>query len=191
MQQNSRDDNGIDGGQSAGDFIPDATTSIANALRLSLARCGYRAVKFVLEAPRNEAVSAQLPAISVHFHELEKSNAEGPDVFRLHYLVSAWAGSATEEQALLSATIRALLLKPVLEGEELHGKSFEGTSTLPVVFSSRLDAGELSRFWAAMGQPPRPTIQCWTSVSALRPEDVAEPQAPRVRERELRFVRRR
>lgn len=173
-------------------IISDATLSVLAVLRAAMRRIGQPNMRFILEAPRPEAVRGHLPALSVYLHDVEHCRDEGPDVFRLHYLASAWASTPTEEQVLYSAALRAVLLKPTIEGAELAGASFEGQSmALPLVLSNRLDESGLSRFWQAVGQPPRPTIQCWTSISALRPEDDMTPVAPPVLEREIRFARKR
>jgi hypothetical protein len=106
-------------------------------------------------------------------------------LMQLHFVISSWANNLAEELVLAGVATQMLLEHPTLRREELVGDSLAELDEIPLLSSSKLDGDGLTRFWASVGQTPKPALQCWLSVP-IYPHDEGRP-LHRVQEREFRF----
>ncbi len=191
-------------------IIKDTTATMSRLLQDELRKSGYKRVNIIDQAPKPDAIEGKLPAVSVYLYQLvvdpdafpsgptseviEVQQADGSKRemmrrrrtwVRLDYLVSAWAQTPEDEQILLGLVIRILADNVSMPRAMLRGDSFDDDFELEVILSGgRLDEGTLSRFWGALNQPIRPSVQVYTHVPII-PETMSGFE--RVRERIIDF----
>lgn len=191
-------------------IIKDSTATISRLLQDELRKSGYKRVNIIDQAPKPDAIEGKLPAVSLYLYqlvvdpdgfpsgptsevvEIELADGAKREVMRrrrtwvrLDYLVSAWAQTPEDEQILLGLVIRILADNIVIPHEQLRGDTFDKEFELELILSGgRLDEGTLSRFWGALNQPIRPSVQVYTHVPII-PETVTGFE--RVRERIIDF----
>ncbi len=194
-------------------IIKETSDSLSRLFQEEFKRCGYKRVHIVDVPPKPEAVEGKLPAVSIYLYqvaldpegfytnasqeivEVKQDDGTMKEFYRRRrlwarcdYLVSAWAQTPEDEQLLLGLILRTTLDNPYITHDKLRGTTFadslEMDEGLPVILSTRLDEGTLSRFWGSLNQPVRPAIHLWTAVPII-PEKMDE--LTRVRSRELNY----
>ena len=190
-------------------IIKETSQTLSRLLQDEFKRNGYKRVHIVDKAPKPDEIEGQLPAVSVYLYQISL-DPEGTDHsphselveiaqpdgtikeyfrhrrlwVRLDYLLSVWAQTPEDEQVLLGLIIRTVMENDSMGRDQLKGNTWEDDFKLHTLMSSRLDEGTLARFWGALNQPIRPSIQAWTVVPIL-PERLRE--FKRVETRQLEY----
>jgi len=68
----------------------------------------------------------------------------------LHFLLTAWAGNARDEQTMLAWTIRQLHLFPILDTSSLSPEAGWGSNEVIQIVPAELSTEEMMRIWDAL-----------------------------------------
>jgi len=76
----------------------------------------------------------------------------------LHYLLTAWAGTAQAEQLPLAWTLRQLYLHPVLDASSLSPEAAWGPDEVIQMIPAELSNEDMMRIWDALEPPYRLSV---------------------------------
>lgn len=112
--------------------------------------------------------------------------ARAPLGLDLHYLLTAWGGTALDEQVPLAWAMRQLDLAPVLDASSLSPDAGWRRDEVIQIIPAELAVDELMRIWDALAPSYRLSVSYVARVVQLDPDEDAE-QFPPVVARRLAY----
>ena len=95
----------------------------------------------------------------------------------LHFLMSAWAGNARDEQTMLAWAIRQLHMFPILDASSLSPEAGWGASEVIQVIPAELSTEDVMRVWDALDPSYRLSVSYIARLVRLDP-DTERPRRP-------------
>ena len=133
-------------------------------------------------------ITLYLYRITVNEHSRQRIGATAslahptPLGLDLHFLMSAWAGNARDEQTVLAWAIRQLHMFPILDASSLSPEAGWGANEVIQVIPAELPTEDLMRIWDALDPPYRLSVSYIARLVRLDP-DVQVPGRPVVASR--------
>ena len=88
----------------------------------------------------------------------------------LHFLMSAWAGNARDEQTMLAWSIRQLHMFPILDASSLSPEAGWGANEVIQVIPAELSTEDVMRIWDALDPPYRLSVSYIARLVRLDPD---------------------
>jgi len=88
----------------------------------------------------------------------------------LHFLLSAWAGNARDEQTMLAWTVRQLHLFPILDASSLSPEAGWGTNEVIQIVPAELSTEDMMRIWDALDPAYRLSVSYIARMVRLDPD---------------------
>ena len=88
----------------------------------------------------------------------------------LHFLMSAWAGNARDEQTMLAWAIRQLHMFPILDASSLSPEAGWGANEVIQVIPAELSTEDVMRIWDALDPPYRLSVSYIARLVRLDPD---------------------
>ena len=96
----------------------------------------------------------------------------------LHFLLSAWAGNARDEQTMLAWAIRQLHLFPILDASSLSPEAGWGANEVIQIIPAELPTEEVMRIWDALDPAYRLSVSYIARLVRLDPDLPLPPGRP-------------
>ena len=103
----------------------------------------------------------------------------------LHYLLTAWAGNALDEQVTFAWTLRQLHLHPLLDASSLSPEAGWSREEVIQLVPAELSNEDVMRIWDAFDPGYRLSASYVARVVRIEPDEDTEAFAPVVARREL------
>ncbi|MDB5274928.1 MAG: hypothetical protein JWO58_3295 [Chitinophagaceae bacterium] len=103
---------------------------------------------------------------------LMSSDQQAPLGLDLHFLLTAWAGNAQDEQLTLAWAMRQLYLFPILDASSLSPEAGWGSDEVIQVIPSELPNDELMRIWDALDPSYRISVPYIARLVRLDPDKI-------------------
>jgi len=88
----------------------------------------------------------------------------------LHFLMSAWASNARDEQTMLAWSIRQLHMFPILDASSLSPEAGWGANEVIQVIPAELSTEDVMRIWDALDPPYRLSVSYIARLVRLDPD---------------------
>ena len=88
----------------------------------------------------------------------------------LHFLMSAWAGNARDEQTMLAWAIRQLHMFPILDASSLSPEAGWGANEVIQVIPAELSTEDVMRIWDALDPAYRLSVSYIARLVRLDPD---------------------
>jgi hypothetical protein len=98
------------------------------------------------------------------------SDAPVPVGLDLHYLLTAWAGNALDEQVTLAWAMRQLHLFPVLDASSLSPEAGWSADEVIQIIPAELSTEDVMRIWDALDPPYRLSVSYVARLVRLDPD---------------------
>ena len=121
-------------------------------------------------------ITLYLYRITVNEHSRQRIGATAslahptPLGLDLHFLMSAWAGNARDEQTVLAWAIRQLHMFPILDASSLSPEGGWGANEVIQVIPAELPTEDLMRIWDALDPPYRLSVSYIARLVRLDPD---------------------
>lgn len=121
-------------------------------------------------------ITLYLYRITVNEHSRQRVGATAslahptPLGLDLHFLMSAWAGNARDEQTVLAWAIRQLHMFPILDASSLSPEGGWGANEVIQVIPAELPTEDLMRIWDALDPPYRLSVSYIARLVRLDPD---------------------
>ncbi len=121
-------------------------------------------------------ITLYLYRITVNEHSRQRIGAAAslahptPLGLDLHFLMSAWAGNARDEQTVLAWAIRQLHMFPILDASSLSPEAGWGANEVIQVIPAELPTEDLMRIWDALDPPYRLSVSYIARLVRLDPD---------------------
>lgn len=118
--------------------------------------------------------------VTVNEHQRQQRPAamspeqQAPLGLDLHFLLSAWAGTAQEETVPLAWAMRQLYLHPILDASSLSPEAGWGPDEVIQIIPSELGTEDMMRIWDALAPPYRLSVSYVARLVRLDPDRVGE-----------------
>ncbi|MGE0348860.1 DUF4255 domain-containing protein [Hydrogenophaga sp.] len=128
-------------------------------------------------------VSLYLYRATVNEHSRQQRPSRAPDALPaplsldLHILVSAWSGSALDEQVMLAWTMRQLHLFPLLDASSLTPEPGWDADEVIQIVPAELSTEDIMRIWDALEPSYRVSASYIARTVRLDPDELPEARA--------------
>lgn len=152
---------------------------------LAMPDCGFDLIssgELAGEPDDATRITLYLYRITVNEHSRQMHGTTGavsrptPLGLDLHFLLSAWAGNARDEQTMLAWAIRQLHMFPILDASSLSPEAGWGANEVIQVIPAELSNEDVMRIWDALDPPYRLSVSYIARLVRLDPD---APQAGR------------
>ena len=187
------------------EIIRDVEETIKDLLKNQFESAGFKSVHFYSDIPTTEKIK-KLPGVSLYLYnvatderyreredylvaEMDEIGAiseyylDAPLPLHLHFALSTFAETPSEEHILLGFAMKALLEHPVARDEVLLGNSWEEGDSFSLMMRHDTTFDEVNALWRGIGEHIRPTAFYWVPV-ALKSERVSR-KISRVSQRDV------
>ncbi|MDQ8021930.1 MAG: DUF4255 domain-containing protein [Moraxellaceae bacterium] len=126
-------------------------------------------------------VTLYLYRITVNEHSRQQRHAHAPNAaaaplsLDLHFMLSAWAGNALDEQVPLTWAIRQLHLHPILDASSLSPEAGWHSDEVIQIIPAELSTEDLMRIWDSLSPTYRLSASYIARVVRIDPD--AQPDA--------------
>jgi len=104
------------------------------------------------------------------------SDQRAPLNLDLHYLMTAWAGNALDEQVILTWAMRQIHEAPVLDASSLSPEGGWARDEVVQIIPAELSTEDLMRIWDALDPPYRLSVSYVARVVRLDPDEADDAQ---------------
>ncbi|MEC5385332.1 DUF4255 domain-containing protein [Uliginosibacterium sp. H3] len=115
----------------------------------------------------NEHSRQQRPA-------LMSQEQQAPLGLDLHFMLTAWAGNAQDEQLMLAWTMRQLYLYPILDASSLSPEAGWGSDEVIQIIPSELPTEEMMRIWDALDPSYRISVPYIARLVRIDPDTILD-----------------
>ena len=152
---------------------------------LTMPDCGFDLIssgELAGEPDDATRITLYLYRITVNEHSRQMHGTTGavsrptPLGLDLHFLLSAWAGNARDEQTMLAWAIRQLHMFPILDASSLSPEAGWGANEVIQIIPAELSNEDVMRIWDALDPPYRLSVSYIARLVRLDPDT---PQAGR------------
>ena len=92
----------------------------------------------------------------------------------LHFLLTAWAGTAQDELLPFAWALRQLYLHPILDASSLSPEAAWSPEEVIQIIPSGLPVGDMVRIWAALAPPYRLPVSYVARLERIDPDRMVE-----------------
>lgn len=132
------------------------------------------------EADDATRITLYLYRVTVNEHHRQRQAASTavthppPLGLDLHFLMSAWAGNARDEQTVLAWAIRQLHVSPILDASSLSPEAGWTASDVIQVIPAELSTEDIMRIWDALDPAYRLSVSYVARLVRLDPDTHAD-----------------
>lgn len=101
---------------------------------------------------------------------LMSPSQQAPMGLDLHYMLTAWAATAQDEQVPLTWTMRQLYLHPILDASSLSPEAGWGADEVIQIIPAELPTEEMMRIWDALEPPYRLSVSYIARMVRIDPD---------------------
>lgn len=125
-------------------------------------------------------ISLYLYRVTVNEHNRQQRPGRSPNAepaslgVDLHFLLSAWSGSAMEEQVMLAWAMRQLHLFPILDASSLSPEAGWDSDEVIQIVPAELSTEDIMRIWDAIDPSYRLSVSYVARMARLDPDVMTE-----------------